>query len=63
MCLSTVYAVVNGNEKKVCEYVCNIELDENNITLTDIMGSQTKVKGVLKSMDFVKNLAIIESEE
>lgn len=63
MCLSTVYAVVNGNQNKVCEYVCNIEINENNITLTDIMGAQTTVKGRLKTMDFVKNLAIIDSEE
>lgn len=63
MCLSTVFAVVNGNENKIKEYVCNIAIDGKNITLTDIMGEETKVVGTLKSMDFVKNLAIIDSEE
>ena len=62
MCLSTVYAVLNDNENKLCEYVCNVEVDGNSITLTDIMGAQTKVQGTLKSMDFVKNRVIIECE-
>ena len=61
MCLSTVFAVVNGNQNKVCEYVCNIKVDGNNITLTDIMGSETNVQGTIKSMDFVKNQVLIES--
>lgn len=63
MCLSTVFAVVNGNENKIKEYVCNISIDGKNITLTDIMGEEITVVGTLKSMDFVKNLAIIDSEE
>ncbi|MDO5331092.1 MAG: CooT family nickel-binding protein [Bacillota bacterium] len=63
MCLSTVYTVINGSENKIKEYVCNIELDGNNITLTDIMGDKITVQGKLKSMDFVKNFAIIDSEE
>jgi len=62
MCLSTVFAVIDGNENKVCEYVCNIDIDGRNITLTDIMGAETKVIGTLKSMDFVKNRVIIESD-
>jgi len=63
MCLSTVYAVVNGNQNKVCEYVCNIELNGKDITLTDIMGAKTTVHGKVKSMDFVKNMVVIESED
>ena len=62
MCLSTVYAEINGVENKVCEYVCNIDIDGKNITLTDIMGAKNQVVGTLKSMDFVKNKVIIESE-
>jgi len=63
MCLSTVYAVVNGNQNKVCEYVCNIKLSGKEITLTDIMGTETKVNGTITSMDFVKNQVLIESED
>lgn len=62
MCLSTVYAVINGNENKICEYVCNIEINGKDITLTDVMGSQVSAHGTVKSMDFVKNRVIIESE-
>ena len=63
MCLSTVYAVENGTEKKICEYVCRIEIDGKNVMLTDIMGEKITVSGTLKSMDFVKNCAIIESDK
>ncbi len=60
MCLSTVYAIVDGKENKVCEYVCNVRIDGTDITLTDVMGSETKVKGTLKSCDFVKNQIVIQ---
>ena len=63
MCLSTVYAIVDGSQNKVCEYVCNIKIDGNDITLTDIMGSETKVSGKIMSMDFVKNQVLIECQE
>lgn len=60
MCLSTVYAVINGAENKICEYVCSIHSEGKDITLTDVMGTETKVSGRIVSCDFVKNQVIIE---
>ena len=60
MCLSTVYEVINGDEKKLCEYISGVQVDNDNITLTDIMGTQTVVKGHIASVDLVKNTILIE---
>ena len=60
MCLSTVYEEVNGEKKKVCEYVSGISAQDGNITLTDIMGREIVVKGSLKSLDFIKNVIVID---
>ena len=60
MCLSTVFEEVGGQRTKVCEYVSGIKTENDKVTLTDIMGSETVVFGTLKSMDFIKNVIIIE---
>ena len=60
MCLSTVYEDVGGERRKVCEYVSGISTENGGVTLTDIMGKQTTVKGSLKTLDFIKNIIIIE---
>ena len=61
MCLSTVMLVKNGSQEKVCEYVSNVKMDGKKITLVDVMGNETLVEGTLKSMDFVKNLIVVEA--
>jgi len=60
MCLSTVYEIRDGSEKLVCEYATAINLADDVITLTDIMGEEIVIKGVLKSIDLVKNIIKIE---
>ena len=60
MCLSAVYEVRDGNEKLVCEHATAISLDGDVITLTDIVGEEFAVTGVLKSIDLVKNIIKIE---
>jgi len=63
MCLSTVYARIEGQEdNKVLEYVCKIQIEGDKITLTDVMGSETTVKGEISSCDFVNNKVIILSK-
>lgn len=60
MCLSTVMLEKNGIQEKVAEYVSNVKTDGDTVFLTDVMGSETELKGAIKSMDFVKNLIIVE---
>jgi len=62
MCLSAVYEVRDGAQKLVCEHATAISLDGGVITLTDILGEEIVVKGVLKSIDLVKNIILISSE-
>lgn len=60
MCLSTVYEVRDGRETLMCEYTTAITLDGTVVTLTDIMGDELVIKGVLKSIDLVKNIIKLE---
>ena len=60
MCLSAVYEVRGGEEKLLCEYVTALNFDGGVITLTDIMGEDTVVSGVLKSVDLVKNIIRVQ---
>ena len=61
MCLSTVYEVSGNGERLVCEHTTNIELDGPTIRLTDIVGEEIIIDGVLKSIDLVKNIIKIEA--
>jgi predicted RNA-binding protein len=60
MCLSAVYEIKDGNEKLVCEHTAAIGLDGGMITLTDIMGEEVVITGILKSIDLAKNIIKIE---
>lgn len=63
MCLSTVYEETAGERRKVCEYVSGIAADNGAITLTDIMGREYVIHGALKSLDFIKNVIVIEGAQ
>ena len=60
MCLSTVYQIQNGEKKKLCEYVRNVEIKEGGYVFTDVMGIQTAVSGSLRSIDLVKNEIVLD---
>lgn len=60
MCLSAVYEVSDGREELVCEHTAEIVMDGKRIILTDIMGAEISISGVLKSIDLVKNIVKIE---
>ena len=60
MCLSTVIAERNGSSEKLCEYVSKVRVDGSTIVFTDVMGAETAVEGTIRSMDFVKNIIVIE---
>ena len=50
MCLSTVYSVQKPDEV-IMEYVSKIVVNQDQITLTDIMGEEKTIKGTLKMAD------------
>jgi predicted RNA-binding protein len=60
MCLSTAYELGAGGERaQICEYVSNIKVAGDTITLTDLMGVETKVSGILEGVDLIKNAIVI----
>jgi len=63
MCLSTVMIEKNGGREKLCEYVSKVKTDGNDIVFTDVMGTETTISGILRSMDFIKNIIVVEPLE
>ena len=60
MCLSTAYKLVpDGEDEKICEYISEMKIDGDKITLTDIMGREIEIRGTVKSMDFVSSKILI----
>lgn len=60
MCLSTAYETTNGIDKLICERITNVEVEGKTVKFTNLLGIQTVVPGVLKSIDLNKNIILIE---
>ncbi len=61
MCVSTAYLVTPEGESKVMDYVVNIIPEEGGrLFLTDILGEEKMVDGMLKEVDLLKNKIVIE---
>ena len=61
MCLSTVYQIENDSNKMVCQYVSNMEISDDSIKLTDITGEEIEIKGIVRSVDLIKNVILVEA--
>ena len=48
MCLSDAFELVNGERRPVMNYVSGISVDENGVTLTDMLGANRS--GILALM-------------
>jgi predicted RNA-binding protein len=60
MCLSTAWELdEDGGRVQICEYVSSVRVSGGTVTLTDLMGSEVTVTGILQSVDLVKNAIII----
>jgi len=60
MCMSTVYERKDGNDTLICEDVREARVEDNQVTLVDIMGYAVTVNGVIKKVDLIKNTMFIE---
>ncbi|MDR2570433.1 MAG: CooT family nickel-binding protein [Oscillospiraceae bacterium] len=56
MCLSSVYEVRGEDERLICEHTAAIDIDGEKITLTDIVGEEVTIVGVLKYLDLARNI-------
>ena len=54
MCLSTAYLdqkMESGSEKILMEYVSTVRMEDGDIILTDMMGEQQRIRGMLTFAD------------
>lgn len=61
MCLSDAFELREGAELPLMKYVGGVKVEGNTITLTDMMGSKKIVSGVIKNIDLLKNVILIEA--
>ena len=47
MCLSDAFELVDGERRPLMSYVSGISVDENGVTLTDMLGARKTVAGTL----------------
>ena len=59
MCLSTVYRESKGPENIVMSNVQRIDVEEDQVLLTDLMERQVVVVGKLVMVDLVGGMAIV----
>lgn len=59
MCISTAY---KGSESGdvLAEYIASFKQQDGKLILTDIMGKDTEIEGVLKSADLTRGTLVIE---
>lgn len=62
MCLSTAYEIGSEGEKLICDRVTNIVVEDGNVKLTTLLGTETVVTGVLRNIDLNKNIIRIETK-
>ena len=62
MCLSTAYTIGDGSEKFIADRITNVSVEGNKVLLTTLLGTQTAVEGMLKSIDLNKNVIYIEAK-
>jgi predicted RNA-binding protein len=60
MCLSTAWELGDdGGKTMLCEHVAGLSVTGNTIMLTDLMGNEINVKGILQGVDLIKNTITI----
>lgn len=60
MCLSAAYQVKNGIDSLIIDKVTNVAVEGENVVLTNLLGMDTVIKGVLRSIDLNSNVIKIE---
>lgn len=61
MCESTAYLITPEGERKVMEYVVDVVPKENGrLLLTDLLGEEKLIEGMLKEVRLLEHKIIIE---
>ncbi len=60
MCLSAAYQVKNGIDSLIIDKVTNVSVEGDDVILTNLLGMNTVVTGILRSIDLNRNIIRIE---
>ena len=60
MCLSTVYKNQKSDDAVLAKYVSKVEVKNDVVVLTDVMGIETEVPGALSFVDLTGGTVIIK---
>ncbi|KZL93345.1 CooT family nickel-binding protein [Clostridium magnum] len=61
MCESTAYLITEDGERKLMDYVVDVVPKENGkLSLTDILGEEQIIEGILKEIRLLEHKIIIE---
>ena len=61
MCESTAYLITSEGERKVMDYVVDVVPKENGrLLLTDLLGEEKLIEGMLKEVRLLEHKIIIE---
>lgn len=63
MCLSTVYENILSNDSIVMKNVSNVSIENNTITLVDLMERKMILNGTIDKVDLMENYIIIKTED
>ena len=63
MCLSNVYRSELSDNNLMFKNIADLKLDGDTITMTNILGIPTSVRGTVKKIDLLDNYIIIEPAE
>jgi len=59
MCLSTVYIDSDGQRDQVMQDVSQMQAQNDGFVLTGLLGEQKFVEGKIKSIDFIREHAVL----
>lgn len=59
MCVATVYIESNGGLEEAMADVIRVEVEDGGLRLTNLLGEEKYVRGVLKSIDFWEEHSVI----
>ena len=60
MCMATAYKHEDGNDTLLCEDVMEVRVNDNQVTLVDVMGQAVTIAGAITKVDLVRSIMLIE---
>ena len=62
MCLSNVYKGEPSENNLLFKNIADLKIDGDTITMTNILGIPTSIRGSVKKIDLLENYIVVEQE-